>query len=168
MTGNTALRLDEVDQPKMTLTSSSCNMRDASRRYSSGSLFGSYTTGSSRRPSTPPAALTSSIARTVPKKCSDSVAAVTPVRENSTPTRQPDSAGSGFAGCCRFVSIVSIQCSPRCASRCVRLDRGALANCYSRTCDDCLLDEPCGGEAACIVQRPADHLHADRRAARAC
>src|ERR1700744_1989304 len=105
ITGSTAFRLDDVEQPKNTVTSSSCSVRVASRRYSSGSLFGSYTTGSSRRPSTPPAALTSSIANAVPKKCSDSVAAVTPVREYSTPMRQPASADGEASGCREFVGI---------------------------------------------------------------
>src|ERR1051325_3496022 len=40
------------------------------------------------RPRIPPALLISAMANAVPRKCSDSVIAISPLRENSTPTRQ--------------------------------------------------------------------------------
>src|SRR5216684_7576465 len=67
---------------------STWNSRSAKARNFLGSEAGSYITGSMGRPSTPPLALISSIASNVALSCVRSIADVTPVSENSTPTRQ--------------------------------------------------------------------------------
>src|SRR5215472_11183118 len=66
---------------------STWNSRSAKLRNFLGSETGSYITGSIGRPSTPPLALISSIASKVALSWVRSIPDVTPVCENSTPTR---------------------------------------------------------------------------------
>src|ERR1700757_590276 len=62
--------------------------------------------GSIGRPSTPPALLISSTASNVPLSCDRSIAAVTPVCENKTPTRQVISSLPSFRRFRHFVASV--------------------------------------------------------------